>query len=210
MTRRAQMRNRPRVPLLKEIPLLIWLVFLWGALWQDFSVGNLLFGAIISFIVANIFYLPPVELSGRFNLLYALGFLARFFYKLVQASFEVLWLSVTKGPRIKNAVVGVKLRSHSDLRVTATGHALSLIPGSLGVEGDRSTSTLYLHCLNVSTPEHADKVRKDVRDTESWLIRSIGTREDLEVLKAEEALARGEAAALQDGNAAATGKGGPS
>ena len=210
MTRKAQMRNRPRVPLLKEIPLLIWLVFLWGALWQDFSVGNLLFGAIISFIVANIFYLPPVELSGRFNLLYALGFLARFFYKLVQASFEVLWLSVTKGPRIKNAVVGVKLRSHSDLLVTATGHALSLIPGSLVVEVDRSTSTLYLHCLNVSTPEHADKVRKDVRDTESWLIRSIGTREDLEVLKAEEALARGEAAALQDGNAAATGKGGPS
>lgn len=190
MTRRAQMRNRPRVPLLKEIPLLIWLVFLWGALWQDFSAGNLIFGAVIAFVVANIFYLPPVDLSGRFNPLYALGFAVRFFYKLVHASFEVLWLAVAKGPKIKNAVVGVKLRSHSDLLVTATGHALSLIPGSLVVEVDRSTSTLYLHCLNVSTPEQADKVRKDVRDTESWLIRSIGTREDLEVLKAEKALAR--------------------
>ena len=51
MTRRAQMRNRPRVPLLKEIPLLIWLVFLWGALWQDFSAGNLIFGAVIAFVV---------------------------------------------------------------------------------------------------------------------------------------------------------------
>ncbi|WP_342023616.1 Na+/H+ antiporter subunit E [Arthrobacter citreus] len=208
MTRRAQMRNRPRVPLLKEIPLLIWLVFLWGALWQDFSAGNLIFGAVIAFVVANIFYLPPVELSGRFNPIYALGFLFRFFYKLVHASFEVLWLSIAKGPHIKNAVVGVKLRSHSDLLVTATGHALSLIPGSLVVEVDRSTSTLYLHCLNVSTPENADKVRKDVRDTESWLIRSIGTREDLEVLKAEDALAREEAAVL-DGTAA-TGKGVPS
>ncbi|MDK1361579.1 Na+/H+ antiporter subunit E, partial [Arthrobacter sp. zg-Y1219] len=129
------MRNRPRVPLLKEIPLLIWLVFLWGALWQDFSAGNLIFGAAIAFVVANIFYLPPVELSGRFNPIYALGFAVRFFYKLVHASFEVLWLSITKGPHIKNAVVGVKLRSHSDLLVTATGHALSLIPGSLVVGG---------------------------------------------------------------------------
>ena len=192
MTRRAQMRNRPRIPLLKEIPLLIWLVFLWGALWQDFSAGNLIFGAVLAFLVANIFYLPPVELSGRFNLIYALGFLARFFYKLIQASFEVLWLAVVKGPHIRNAVVGVKLRSHSDLLVTATGHALSLIPGSLVVEVDRSTSTLYLHCLNVCTPEQADRVRRDVRDTESWLIRSIGTREDLAVLKAEKAMARRE------------------
>ncbi|MFJ7750244.1 Na+/H+ antiporter subunit E [Arthrobacter sp. NPDC097144] len=203
MTRRAQMRNRPRVPLLKEIPLLIWLVFLWGALWQDFSAGNLIFGAVIAFVVANIFYLPPVDLSGRFNPLYALGFAVRFFYKLVHASFEVLWLAVAKGPKIKNAVVGVKLRSHSDLLVTATGHALSLIPGSLVVEVDRSTSTLYLHCLNVSTPEQADKVRKDVRDTESWLIRSIGTREDLEVLKAEKALARRDNA-LRAGQAEST------
>lgn len=205
MTRRAQMRNRPRVPLLKEIPLLIWLVFLWGALWQDFSAGNLIFGAVLAFIVANIFYLPPVELSGRFNPLYAAGFLVRFFYKLVHASFEVLWLSVSKGPHIKNAVVGVKLRSRSDLLVTATGHALSLIPGSLVVEVDRSTSTLYLHCLNVSTPEEADKVRKDVRDTESWLIRSIGTREDLDVLKAEQALA-GSRSGLPAADAATTSK----
>ncbi|MDK1360038.1 hypothetical protein QNO00_07120, partial [Arthrobacter sp. zg-Y1219] len=66
--------------------------------------------------------------------------------------------------------------------------------------------TLYLHCLNVSTPEHADKVRKDVRDTESWLIHTIGTREDLEVLRAEEAQVRREVA-LETGNPAATGKG---
>ena len=188
MTRKAQMRKRPRVPLLKEVPLLIWLVFLWGALWQDFSAGNLIFGAVIAFVIANIFYLPPVELSGRFNPLYALGFAGRFFYNLVRASFEVLWLAIVRGPHIKNAVVAVKLRSHSDLLVTATGHALSLIPGSLVVEVDRSTSTLYLHCLNVSTPEQADKVRRDVRNTESWLIRTMGTREELEVLRAEEAL----------------------
>ncbi|MCC9144663.1 MULTISPECIES: Na+/H+ antiporter subunit E [unclassified Arthrobacter] len=190
MTKEARMRNRPRVPLLQELPLLIWLVFLWGALWQDFSAGNLIFGAAIALIVANIFYLPPVELSGRFNPLYAAVFAGRFIWKLVQASFHVFWLAVVRGPRIRNGVIGVKLRSRSDLLTTATGHALSLIPGSLIVEVDRSTSTLYLHALNVSTPEQAEKVREDVLNAEAWLIRTMGTKEELAALRAETAETR--------------------
>lgn len=178
--------TRQRIPFITELPLIIWLVIVWGALWQDFSPGNLIFGALIAFTVANLFYLPPVELSGRFNLPYAAGFAGRFLYKLVVASFEVFWLSLRYGPRLKNAVVAVKLRSPSDLLVTATGHAISLIPGSLVVEVDRSTSTLYLHCLNVSTPAEADRVRRDVRRTEEWLIRVMGTREDLAILRTEE------------------------
>ncbi|MCQ1949006.1 MULTISPECIES: Na+/H+ antiporter subunit E [Arthrobacter] len=190
MTKEARMRSRSRVPLLQELPLLIWLVFLWGALWQDFSAGNLIFGTVIAFFVANIFYLPPVELSGRFNPLYALLFAGRFLYKLVQASFHVFWLAVVRGPRIRNGVIGVKLRSRSDLLVTATGHVLSLIPGSLIVDVDRSTSTLYLHALNVSTAEQAERVRADALDAEAWLIRTLGTKEELAALRAETAETR--------------------
>ncbi len=173
------MMSRQRIPLLVELPLLVWLVLVWGALWQDFSPGNLLFGALIAFAVANLLYLPPVELGGRFNLLYAVGFAGRFLYQLVLASVQVFWLALTRGPHLKNAVVAVRLRSPSDLLVTATGHALSLIPGSLVVEVDRSTSTLYLHCLNVVTSEDAENVRRNVRRTEEWLIRAMGSREDL-------------------------------
>ena len=185
MTKEARMRNRSRIPLLQELPLLIWLVVLWGALWQDFSAGNLIFGAVIAFVVANIFYLPPVELSGRFNVLYAVLFAGRFLYKLVLASFHVFWLALFRGPQIRNGVIGVKLRSRSDLLVTATGHVLSLIPGSLIVDVDRSTSTLYLHALDVATAEQAEKTRADVLDAEAWLIRVMGTKEELAALRAE-------------------------
>ncbi len=68
-----------------------------------------------------------------------------FLAKVVAASFQVLYLAVARGPKVINAVVAVPLRSHSDLMVTATGHVISLIPGSLVVEVDRSTSTLYIH-----------------------------------------------------------------
>jgi multicomponent Na+:H+ antiporter subunit E len=180
--------SRQRIPLITELPLVIWLVIVWGALWQDFGPGNLVFGAVIAYAVVNFFYLPPVELTGRFNVLWVVPFLGRFLLQLVTASVEVFWLAMSKGPTLRNAVVAVELRSHSDFLVTATGHALSLIPGSLVLEVDRSTSTLYLHCLNVASEKDAEAIRRDVRATEAWLIRIMGSRADFAALRAEEAL----------------------
>jgi len=179
--------SRRRISLRQELPLLVWLVIVWGALWQDFSPGNLLFGALLAVLVARMFYLPPVELSGRFNVLHALPFALRFLNRVAAASVEVMYLAVVRGPRVISAVVAVPLRSHQDLMVTATGHVISLIPGSLVVEVDRSTSTLYLHALNVTSPEQVENLRREVRSIEAGLIRIMGSREELEAIRQETA-----------------------
>ncbi|MBT2512244.1 Na+/H+ antiporter subunit E [Arthrobacter sp. ISL-30] len=175
--------SRKPISLKREIPLLVWLVVVWAALWQDFSPGNLLFGALIAVVVARIFYLPPVELSGRFNLLRAFAFAFVFLGKVAAASFQVMYLAIFKGPRVTNAVVAVPLRSQSDLLMTATGHVISLIPGSLVVEVDRSTSTLYIHGLNIRNSADSDRLRKEVQDTEASLIRIMGSAEEVEALR---------------------------
>jgi multicomponent Na+:H+ antiporter subunit E len=108
-----------------------------------------------------------------------------FLGRVVAASFQVFYLAVAKGPKVTNAVVAVPLRSHSDLMVTATGHVISLIPGSLVVEVDRSTSTLYIHGLNVRNADDVQKLRKEVRDTEAGLIRVMGSKEELAALNQE-------------------------
>lgn len=179
--------SRRRISLRQELPLLVWLVIVWGALWQDFSAGNLLFGTLLAVLVARMFYLPPVELSGRFNILYAVPFALRFLVRVAAASVEVMYLAVVRGPRVVNAVVAVPLRSHQDLLVTATGHVISLIPGSLVVEVDRSTSTLYLHALNISSPVEVENLRREVRSIEAGLIRIMGTRDELEAIRQETA-----------------------
>jgi multicomponent Na+:H+ antiporter subunit E len=179
--------SRRRISLRKELQLLVWLVIVWGALWQDFSPGNLLFGALLSVAVARLFYLPPVELSGRFNILYAIPFALVFLAKVVAASAQLLYLAVARGPKVTNAVVAVPLRSRQDLLVTATGHVISLIPGSLVVEVDRSTSTLYLHALNISSAQEVENLKSEVRSIEAGLIRIMGTREELEAVRMEAA-----------------------
>lgn len=179
--------SRQRISLRQELPLLVWLVLVWGALWQDFSAGNLLFGAMLAVLVARMFYLPPVELSGRFNILHAVPFAVRFLGRVAAASTEVMYLAAVRGPRVISAVVAVPLRSRQDLLVTATGHVISLIPGSLVVEVDRSTSTLYLHALNVSTPQEVQNLRREVRSIEAGLIRIMGTPDELEAIRQEAA-----------------------
>src|SRR4051794_24270833 len=179
------MTDRHKLNFLQKLPLLIWLVVVWGALWQDFSPGNLIFGALIAIAVSQIFYLPPIELSGRFNVLRALWLAAWFVKEVTVASVQVLFWAVTKGPAIRNAVIAVPLRSPSDLLMTAVGHVLSLIPGSLVVEVDRDCATLYVHAMHAPTPDHVDRVRRGIQDIEARLIRVMGTKEELAMIKAE-------------------------
>lgn len=179
----------------QDVPLLVWLVIVWGALWRDFSPGNLIFGALIALGVTRVFYLPPVELSGRFNVFRALLFALVFVKNVAVASFEVFYLAVVRGPAIRNAVIAVPLRSKSDLMLTAVGHVLTLIPGSLVLEVDRANSTLYVHALNVATGEQVAKVRANIQRIEADLIRVMGSREELAQLNAagaREEPARGE------------------
>ncbi|MFP3580637.1 Na+/H+ antiporter subunit E [Arthrobacter sp. SIMBA_036] len=183
--------SRNPIAFRKELPLLIWLVIVWGALWRDFSPGNLLFGAVIAIVVAKLFYLPQVELSGRFNVVRAGAFAVVFLAKVAAASFLVLYQAIAKGPKVRSAVVAVPLRSHSDLMVTATGHVISLIPGSLVVDVDRSTSTLYLHALSIYNEDDIAKIRRDVQNIEASLIRIMGTREEVDALDVERAAGTG-------------------
>src|SRR6185312_8069756 len=176
---------RQRATLRQELPLLAGMMLVWGALWQDFAIGNLVFGLLISLVLVRVFRLPPVILSGRFNVWRAVVFIGAFLRDVTLASFEVLYLAVIRGPRTKSAIITVTLRTESDLLVTFVGHVLTLVPGSYVVEVDRRTSTLYLHVLNVNDEAGVEKARASVMMIEERLIRMMGTKEEPAELNAE-------------------------
>jgi len=182
--------KRPKTPLKLELPLIAFLGFFWMAIWQDFTFGTLIIGIVYATIIVRVFYLPPLRGSGRLNPFWALVFTVRFLGKMVAASFQVSWIATVVGPRVKNSVISVQLRSHDDLMVTLTGHALSLVPGSLVLDIDRTTATLYLHALDVTSDEDAEKIRQDALKTEALIIRTCGSRSDLAVVRAETRLGR--------------------
>jgi multicomponent Na+:H+ antiporter subunit E len=175
---------RPRNSIRTEIPLIVWLVLAWGAIWQDFSIGNLVFGLILALIIVNVFYLPPVRLSGRLNVLWAAWFLVKFLWLIMLGSLEVFWLAVRPGPPPQSAVISVPLRVADDLLVTGVGQVVSLIPGSLVIEVDRRNATIYFHVIDVGSEEAAERFRGSVRRMEELLIRVMGYRDDYRAVRA--------------------------
>lgn len=74
---------------LHELPLLVGLVLTWTMLWREVSLLSVSSGILVSIVLMRIFYLPPVELAGRFNAWYALRYLGYFIWHLGVASWQV-------------------------------------------------------------------------------------------------------------------------
>ena len=178
----SAVRRRSRNSLRAELPLILWLVVVWGALWGDWSPGNLVFGLLLALLVTRTLVLPPVRLSGRFNVVHFVLFVVTFVWQVAKASIHVFRVALVQGPRVHNAVLRVPLRQNNDLLMTAVGHTMALIPGSLVVEVDRGNGILYFHVLDIATPEQAEAFRRSVLDTEAAWIRIMGSREDLALL----------------------------
>ena len=169
-----------RSSVVQQLPLLIALVVLWMLLWATVSWLSVLSGIVVAVVVTRFFYLPPVELSGRFNPCWLLVFLGHFLWDVVRGSFEVAWLSFRRQGVTSNAVIAVDLVTVSDFVTTLTAITLSLVPGSLVVEVDRERSILYLHVIGAETPEDVERVRQKGLSVERAIVRAVGSKDDVE------------------------------
>ena len=163
-----------------QLPLFLGLVLLWAALWGRFSWLNLLTGALFAALVSIVFYLPAVELSGRINLWRTVWLILRLLWDIVRASVLVSWLALGPKYTASNAIIAVHLRTRSDLILTWTAVATSIVPGSIVVDIDRIDSTLYLHVINMRTIAETDAFRASVLATERRIVLAFGSREDVE------------------------------
>ncbi|WFE19384.1 Na+/H+ antiporter subunit E [Solwaraspora sp. WMMD937] len=155
------------------------LVVLWNLFYGRFSVGNLLGGTVVALVVVTVFPLPPVAFEGRIRPLAVLRFLARFVVDLFTASAQVAWTAVRFGHTPRSAVIAVRLRVRTDLNLTLTAEALSLIPGSLIVEADPASGTLYVHVLDVVDHRDVERARRKVLALEERIVRAVGSADDV-------------------------------
>ncbi|WP_328471889.1 Na+/H+ antiporter subunit E [Actinoplanes sp. NBC_00393] len=148
---------------------------IWMLLWGSVTWLTLIGGLIIAVIVLAVFPLPPVTYAGRVHPLGVLQFAVRFAADLVVSSVQVAILAFRPGRVPRSAVIAVPLRVPSDLGLTLTGEALSLVPGSLIVEADRETGVLYVHVLNVVDTADAERFRRQVLALEHRIVHAFGS-----------------------------------
>ena len=170
-SRRGRLRDRlVAVGLLTTVWMLLWGVFTWGTL-----VAGLAF----STLVITVFPLPPVTFAGRLRPVGLVRFVTRFFADLVVASVQLAFTAFRFGYQPRNAVIAVQLAVRSDLNLTLCGEAVSLIPGSLIVDTDRSAGVLYIHVFNVKDRAAAEQFRREVHALEARIVGAIGSDNEL-------------------------------
>lgn len=169
---------------LHQLPLMLWLIALWMLLWGQFTWLAFVTGLVMAVFVTRVFRLPPVELSGRINLWYGLIFVVTFLGAVIKGSLIVAWqvLDVRREPGA--AIIAVPLRVDDDVIMAHTAITASLIPGSLIVDVDRENRTLYLHTIGVRSDEDAEHQRRIVLGWEARITRAVGSREELQELRA--------------------------
>lgn len=160
-------------------PTMLWLVAVWVLLWGDFTIGNLLAGAVVSVLVTGTLRMTPIDFHGRVHAWGLIVLITRFAWDLVHASVEVSWVALRPRHTPHGAVIGVQLRSHSDLYLTMTAELCSLVPGSLVVEAHRLTGMLYLHVLDVEQSGGVEAARQAVLDQEERVLRAFASEEEL-------------------------------
>src|SRR5690606_9450247 len=116
----------------------------------------------LAIAVGIVFPLPPLRIEARVRPLWLGWLVLHFLSDVVVASAQVTWTTLRFDRQPRNAVIGVDLRSDSDLVLTVVAELVSLVPGSLVVEARRSTRTLFLHVLDARDQAGIDRMRRDV------------------------------------------------
>ena len=161
-----------------------WLAGVWVALWGTVSVGNVLAGVVVGVVVTTLLRMAPMDFHGRVRFWGLARLTGRFVVDLVRGSVEVTMIALRIGYVPTGAVIGVRLRSHSDLYLTLTAELCSLVPGTVVVDAHRLTGTLYLHVLDVThggqTAERGIEVaRANVLAQEERVLRALASDAEL-------------------------------
>lgn len=161
-----------------EVAAVLVLAALWCALWGHVDVISVVTGLVLAVAVRAVFRLPDLPYASRVSPLPLVALGARLLADIVVASVQVAWLAVRPAAPPPSGVIAVTLATRTDVVVLTCAELTSLVPGSLVVEVDRDHGTLYLHVVDLSRPDAAERVRRRTRELESRIVAAVGSSRD--------------------------------
>lgn len=159
-------------------PTLLVMVVVYLALLGSFTVASVLSAVVVALVLSLAFPVPALPRDGALHPLGLVRLVARVLLEMVKASAQIAWLTVRPGPPPATSVVAVRLRSDSDVVAVTTSMIITLLPGSLLVDVDRPSSTLYVHALGAHDP--GDDARVQVEMIEHRVAEALGSPADRE------------------------------
>lgn len=161
-----------------NLALVLWLTAVWVGLWGSVTAANVLGGLAVAAVLLLLLPLPAGGGHGVVQPGALLRFAVRFLADLVVSSLQVVALVLRPRLALRQGVVAVPVPGASEGLLTLLANAISLTPGTLTLDVDLPSSTLYVHALDVGTaPDGVDELRRGLRDQASAAVRAVGTPE---------------------------------
>lgn len=184
-----RLRRRRARHLRTLVPMQLSLLVLWVLLWGEFTWTTAASGLVVAVLVPAVFYLPPIEAVSRFHVGWMLWFVIRLLWDIARASLVVAGQAFGIRYSRNVAILGIRLRTRSDLILTATAEAVTLVPGTLVIDVDRERGELFIHAFSVRSSRDIANARRAVLATEARIIRAIGSARAVKRLGDERAAA---------------------
>jgi multicomponent Na+:H+ antiporter subunit E len=97
-----------------------------------------------------------------------IAFIGFFTWELILANMWVAWEIITPRFHMRPGIIRVPIRAETDVEIMLLANLISFTPGTLSLEVDDDRTALYVHGLNVSTPE---RFREQIAELEDHLLK---------------------------------------
>ena len=114
------------------------------------------------------YYTPRVSVRRSLRVTpYAVLYLVVFLRELVTANVDVAYRVLAPSMPIRPDVIAIPLRVETDAAVTTIANSITLTPGTLTMDHDAETNTLYVHVIAV---RDRDRVVEPIRTWEDYAL----------------------------------------
>ena len=120
--------------------------------------AHLLAGALVAWLVAFlmgslVIRRPHLMWHPRRYFYFLFHYVPVFIWEVVKANIDVAYRTVHPRPRINPGIVKVNTSLRSDIACTLLANSITLTPGTMSVDFDKSRSVLYVHWIDVRAPD---------------------------------------------------------
>ena len=131
----------------------IWLLFSWSVSWQHLITG-IAVSALVSLLTAGLFKEHQFKFKGvKRYFLFFFKYCPVFLWELVKANLDVAYRVAHPNLPINPGIVKVRTNLKSETALTFLSNSITLTPGTLTVDVDSKNGYLYVHWINVLSPD---------------------------------------------------------
>lgn len=166
-----------------RLPLRLWLLALWAALWESLSPGTLLGGLAVVTLLLLAFPQPTGEPPEHVRPWEVVRFAGYFVRHLVLSTARVARDVLTPHTTRPKGVVALPVTDHSPGLITLLANTISLTPGTLTVEVQRDPDVLFVHVLDLDDVAAA---RRDLLELQRHVLQAFGSEQAVAGLERRE------------------------